>query len=270
MEGRKEMAMSAGRSQTTLLVLAALTLWVAVYVLLNLPILHPPMEHQTERAMRRILTCGAGFGLCLAMAPALARAARRRPPSRITIAVTVSLAAYLVHLAIRLTVFHLIQPLWGAIEPAVVIEAIKGDGWMFPLWSAFCLALFAEATTDKRETAAAETPTGDDPALWCVDGRRRVRVRLLDATLFSAEGDYVRLHTAERRYLVRATLKDILSALPEDRFMRVHRSAVVRLDAVEALERTGSIWRLRLRDGSAALVSRPLGPEVRRRVAGAP
>jgi two-component system LytT family response regulator len=58
-------------------------------------------------------------------------------------------------------------------------------------------------------------------------------VRLEDIQWLEASGNYVRLHTPARdpRALVRETLAHLAEWLPPN-FLRVHRSAIVNLDAV--------------------------------------
>ncbi|WP_269714623.1 LytR/AlgR family response regulator transcription factor [Caulobacter sp. NIBR2454] len=253
------------RRQWTLLVLAAASLWVIVYGLINLSWFTPSAPYPAERAARRLLTCAAGFGLCMTMVPWMMKAALAPIRQRILIAVVASLAAYGLHLATRLAAFHLIWPLWGPLSGHVVIKALQGAGWMFPLWAVICLAVFAEM---RRVQSTAPRRSPEDPAahLWFQDGGRRFRVDLNDLTLVAAEGDYVRLHTSEKQHLVRGRLKDLAATLPAEQFMRVHRSSIVRLDAVQTLERAGSVWRIRLRDGHETLVSRPMGKAVRERI----
>jgi DNA-binding LytR/AlgR family response regulator len=84
--------------------------------------------------------------------------------------------------------------------------------------------------------------------------------------LLEAERDYVRLHTPSRQYLVRGRLKDWAAKLPGDCFMQVHRSAIVRLAAVEAIQRAGSAWRARMSGGFEIPVSRSRGKQLRRRL----
>ena len=54
-----------------------------------------------------------------------------------------------------------------------------------------------------------------------------------------AEGDYSRVHIHDRSYLSTASLRDLEEALPEDRFMRIHRSYIVNLAKVAAVRRAG-------------------------------
>lgn len=264
--GRPALRLDA--AQRRLLLIVALGLWAAIYALLNVPWFTPPVEHQAERALRRIVTCGAGIGLCVAMVPVLARASLAPLRRRLLIALRASVAAWGAHLLVRLAVFHVYRPLWGPLDLEVVGEALGGAGWMFGLWAAVCLLVFAEARHAADEAPGPPREAAALPeAVWCTQGGRRVRVDLADVVLFAAERDYVRLHAAGRQHLVRGRLKDWCGMLPAERFMQVHRSAIVRLDAVRGLERAGSVWRLKLEGGTEALVSRAKGRELRQRLA---
>lgn len=53
-----------------------------------------------------------------------------------------------------------------------------------------------------------------------------------------ADGNYVRLHTAQGRHLVRETLSRLARELDPARFARVHRGAIVALEHVRELERS--------------------------------
>jgi hypothetical protein len=249
------------------LLLAGFALWVIVYATINFGLVTYPMEHQSERIVRRLVTCGAGYALCLAMVPALWRARSWSLGARIGIALGASALAYLAHLLVRLAVFHLYRPLWGALDLDVVLAALQGDGWMFALWAALCLLVFGETRdeTQDRIVGTVRSP-GQPSTLWSDEGRWRVKVPLESVLLFEAERDYVRLHTASKRHLVRARLKDLIAELPAEQYMQVHRSAIVQLAAIEGMRRAGSAWRIRLRHGIEARVSRTMGKSLRQRL----
>jgi two-component system LytT family response regulator len=52
-----------------------------------------------------------------------------------------------------------------------------------------------------------------------------------------AVGNYVRFNVAGQTYQVRATLSEVEHALPAGRFLRMHRSTIVNLDAVKEFVR---------------------------------
>jgi two-component system, LytTR family, response regulator len=71
-----------------------------------------------------------------------------------------------------------------------------------------------------------------------------------------AEDDYVRVHCAERRYLVRMPLALLERRLDPRRFVRVHRRRIVNLERVTAALPGRSGLVLELRDGTRLAVSR--------------
>jgi len=84
-------------------------------------------------------------------------------------------------------------------------------------------------------TPAAAVPD-DVPAIVVTDRGRVVRVPLADVLYFKAELKYVTLRTAEHTYVLDEALSDLEQRLG-DRFLRVHRNALVARNAVRALER---------------------------------
>ncbi|MET0617707.1 MAG: LytTR family DNA-binding domain-containing protein, partial [Luteibacter sp.] len=72
-----------------------------------------------------------------------------------------------------------------------------------------------------------------------------------------ADGDYAALHVHGERHLLRETLHTLSKRLDPARFLRVHRSAIVRVDqVVEMQPRPNRDAVLRLRDGATLRASR--------------
>jgi len=76
----------------------------------------------------------------------------------------------------------------------------------------------------------------DAPAIVVTDRGRVLRVPLAEVLYFKAELKYVTLRTAEHTYVLDEALSDLEQRLGE-RFLRVHRNALVARGAVRALER---------------------------------
>jgi two-component system, LytTR family, response regulator len=68
-----------------------------------------------------------------------------------------------------------------------------------------------------------------------VEGRL-VRIDFADLQRVEANGDYVVLHTAQKKHTLHATLKTVEERLPGDEYVRVHRSHIVRLDQIVDIE----------------------------------
>lgn len=67
------------------------------------------------------------------------------------------------------------------------------------------------------------------------DGERFVVVEAEAVDRIEAEGDYVSLHADGETYLLRSTMKALERRLDPARFVRIHRSAIVRVDRIRHL-----------------------------------
>lgn len=90
--------------------------------------------------------------------------------------------------------------------------------------------------------------------------RERGRVEVVDVERIvwvEARGDYVRLHTKDRKVLLRETMAALVKQLDPTRFVRVHRSTIVNLDRVTKVDfladRVSSVT---LEDGSSHKIGR--------------
>lgn len=101
-------------------------------------------------------------------------------------------------------------------------------------------------------------PGGGAPDVLEVrDGARRHFVPLTDVVWVEAAGNYVELHRDGARLLHRASLSEMERRLQTAGFVRIHRSRLVRREAVAAIESkpTGD-FTVRLRDGRELAGSR--------------
>lgn len=67
-------------------------------------------------------------------------------------------------------------------------------------------------------------------------GNKLRRVEVKDIRFIEVEGKYSAIHVAERKYNVKASLKDLLHKLPEQLFVRVSRNYVVNVDRIEHID----------------------------------
>ena len=67
-------------------------------------------------------------------------------------------------------------------------------------------------------------------------GHRSVFIRTDQIDWIDAERNYIRLHVGGRSYLLRENLSRIASALDPARFCRIHRSTIVNIDRIQAVE----------------------------------
>lgn len=85
------------------------------------------------------------------------------------------------------------------------------------------------------EQAVATTQDKDDYITIKVD-YSVVKLNIADIIMVEGLKDYVKVYTTDKRYVTKSTMKNIEERLSEYGFMRVHKSYVVNLRYVEALE----------------------------------
>ncbi|MBB3227707.1 two-component system LytT family response regulator [Luteibacter sp. Sphag1AF] len=88
-------------------------------------------------------------------------------------------------------------------------------------------------------------------------GRRDLLINAGDIDWFEASGDYVGLHVGSATHLIRETMLQVEQSLDPERFVRIHRSTIVRIDRIaetQALSNRDCI--VRLHDGTILRASR--------------
>lgn len=90
--------------------------------------------------------------------------------------------------------------------------------------------------------APAAPPAEASPWLgefWVPNRGELVRVSVEDIDWIEAERDYMRLHSGNRSWLIHETIGALEARLDPARFLRLHRSAIVRRDRVQRLAHDG-------------------------------
>ena len=88
-------------------------------------------------------------------------------------------------------------------------------------------------------------------------GQRTVIVAAGEVDWIEAEGDYAALHVGRQIYLLREPLHQLSLRLDPNQFLRIHRSAIVRIDSIaELVALSNRDCLLRLRDGTPLRASR--------------
>jgi two-component system LytT family response regulator len=110
------------------------------------------------------------------------------------------------------------------------------------------------------DSTSSAKPSSPSPYLerLAVEIRGTVRpVLVQDVDYITSDGPYAELHVAGRRHVIRETMQTLEERLDPSKFMRVHRSVIVRLELIESLERgAGGDGELRLKGGARLRVSR--------------
>ena len=133
------------------------------------------------------------------------------------------------------------------------------------------VAILIQARANQHAQATAEAPPAVDDTLLITDRGRTERVRLSEVVYFKSELKYVTVRTDSHEYLWTGSLNDLEDRYGE-RYLRVHRNALVTPTAIRSLEKAvdpedadgADGWQLRLFGINDVLrVSRRQLPQVR-------
>lgn len=84
-------------------------------------------------------------------------------------------------------------------------------------------------------TTSDETTTiGND--LYVNIDRRLVKINIPDICLIEAKGDYIKIKAEDKNYIVHSTLKKIQEKLPNNLFLKVHRSYIINTTKIIDIE----------------------------------
>ncbi len=168
-----------------------------------------------------------------------------------------------------LTGFEVLERIPPDMQPAIIFvtaydahavqafDVAAADYLMKP----YSQARLEEAVDRGRLWLEARAARGAKPApidsLWVHRHRSFVRIRLDDVEWIEGHGDYARVHAGDSEGLARTTLKALEQQLDPERFIRIHRSAICRRDAIVSLRRkpTGALC-VQLASGAEAPVGR--------------
>lgn len=97
-------------------------------------------------------------------------------------------------------------------------------------------------------------------------GKMRV-IAVAQIEYITASGPYAELHVGKDRHVIREAMQDLEEQLDPERFMRIHRSAIVRLDLVDTLLRgTAGDYEVQLKGGVRLRVGRSRREALERRL----
>ena len=129
----------------------------------------------------------------------------------------------------------------------------------------------APANAGDGPTASAK-PAGrpESPYLERIAVEMRGKVRVVPVSqieYITASGPYVELHTSERAFLIREAIQTLEQRLDPERFLRIHRSIIVRVDLIDTFHRgAGGDYEVQLKSGARLRVSRSRREELERRL----
>ncbi len=93
---------------------------------------------------------------------------------------------------------------------------------------------FKTVASTTADTDKVETTSGND--LYVNIDRRLIKIDIPSIYLIEAKGDYIHVKTEDKNYTVHSTLKKIEEKLPNDLFLKIHRSYVINVQKIIDIE----------------------------------
>lgn len=87
-----------------------------------------------------------------------------------------------------------------------------------------------------KEIAIQQTETSSDNDLYVNIDRRLIKIDIPSIYLIEARGDYIHVKTEDKNYTVHSTLKKIEEKLPNDLFLKIHRSYIINIKKIIDIE----------------------------------
>jgi DNA-binding LytR/AlgR family response regulator len=95
-----------------------------------------------------------------------------------------------------------------------------------------------------------------DRGLWVPHNGAMKRIDCRAVDKISAEGDYMRVHSAQQSWMLHSTMSAVGQHLGFEDFIQLHRSIIVRRGFIDQLSHSGRHWTAKLNDGTKERVAR--------------
>jgi DNA-binding LytR/AlgR family response regulator len=96
--------------------------------------------------------------------------------------------------------------------------------------------LFSSALKKVLNLKENKTKAFKEKVLFIKDGKTIVKINKTDIKLIECIGDYLTLHSKEKKYIVHSTMKAMENRFSTNDYIRVHRSFIIQIDAIEDIE----------------------------------
>ncbi|MFC6101903.1 LytR/AlgR family response regulator transcription factor [Olivibacter domesticus] len=102
----------------------------------------------------------------------------------------------------------------------------------------FSIARFIKACNKTREILQIRKGGLETPNLLIIKtGYGQIKVNCIDIYYLEATGNYVTFINKDQSIISRMTLTECIDLLPKEQFIRIHRSFIINIDAIDKMER---------------------------------
>jgi len=120
------------------------------------------------------------------------------------------------------------------------VKAVKPDGYLVKPFEKEDLYTSIEVAVSKHNSEEIQRELTenqvDQTTIFLKDGHEYINIRLADICYIKSEGNYVEVHTRERRFVTRSTISEFLEKVPQATLVRVHKSYAVNLASISTLK----------------------------------
>ena len=100
---------------------------------------------------------------------------------------------------------------------------------------------------------------------WVPHKSELLRIAVDDVSRIDAERDYVRIHVRDQSFLLLQTITGLEKKLDPEQFIRIHRSTIMRRDAIKSLCHEGmGVWAVETGDGDMLRIGKTYLAEVKK------
>ena len=102
----------------------------------------------------------------------------------------------------------------------------------------FCKAYFRaeELLLLKQSSQADNKKESENDFLFIKANKKMVKIKFSEIYFIEGLGDYIKLHLKEKKLVTNLSMKKIHSLLPQKDFYRTHKSFIISLDKIDAVE----------------------------------
>jgi DNA-binding LytR/AlgR family response regulator len=128
-------------------------------------------------------------------------------------------------------------------DMAIVNAALQTSPYAFlnkpfqkiSVYTAVNLALRGYNKRGAEEESEDQDTTVIKDALFIKEKHVFTKIMLTDLLYIRSDDNYLELHTKKKKYTIRETMKNMISQLPGNLFFRVHKSFIINLNAITAI-----------------------------------
>jgi DNA-binding LytR/AlgR family response regulator len=100
----------------------------------------------------------------------------------------------------------------------------------------FTYPRFFKAIAAAKQRISEKANNDENDFVFVKKDSKIIQIRKSEILWVEAMGDYAVLNTAKEKFILHSTLKAIGEKLPEQNYIRVHRSYIVRMDKIDKIE----------------------------------